>query len=81
MRSLKYISLRLCFQAGVGITTHSSVCENDILSLGQHFFKKVFIYLFLERGEEKERGREASMCGCLSHVPHWGPGPQPRHVP
>ena len=21
------------------------------------------------------------MCGCLSHVPCWGPGPQPRHVP
>ena len=21
------------------------------------------------------------MCGCLFHVPNWGPGPQPRHVP
>ena len=21
------------------------------------------------------------MCGCLSHGPHWGPGPQPRPVP
>ena len=21
------------------------------------------------------------MCGCLSHTPYWGPGPQPRHVP
>ena len=21
------------------------------------------------------------MCGCLSHVPHQGPGPRPRHVP
>ena len=21
------------------------------------------------------------MCGRLSHAPHWGPGPQPRHVP
>ena len=20
------------------------------------------------------------MCGCLSHTPYWGPGPQPRHV-
>ena len=20
------------------------------------------------------------MCGCLSHAPYWGPGPQPRHV-
>ena len=21
------------------------------------------------------------MCSCLSCGPHWGPGPQPRHVP
>ena len=21
------------------------------------------------------------MCGCLLHVPYWGPGLQPRHVP
>ena len=21
------------------------------------------------------------MCGCLSSVPYWGPGPHPRHVP
>ena len=21
------------------------------------------------------------MCGCLSHDPYWGPGPQPRQVP
>ena len=21
------------------------------------------------------------MCGCLSHAPYWGPGPQPRPVP
>ena len=21
------------------------------------------------------------MCGCLSHAPYWGPGPQPRYVP
>ena len=26
------------------------------------------------------RGRETSMCGCLSCAPNWGPGPQPRHV-
>ena len=45
-----------------------------------YFFKKYFIYLFLERGEGKERGRESSI-GCLSHAPNWGPGLQPRHVP
>ena len=26
------------------------------------------------------RGREISVCGCLSHAPYWGPGPQPRYV-
>ena len=29
----------------------------------------------------RKRGREISMCGCLSCAPYWGPGPQPRHVP
>ena len=28
----------------------------------------------------RRRGREKSMCGCLSCAPHWGPGLQPRHV-
>ena len=45
-----------------------------------------FIYLLLERGEEREKGRETSMCrsyviSCLSHAPNWGSGLQPRHVP
>ena len=40
------------------------------------FLKKT---LFLERGEK--RGRETSMCGCLSCAPYWGPGQQPRHAP
>ena len=37
--------------------------------------------MFLERGREGKRGRETSMCGCLSCAPYRGPGPQPRHVP
>ena len=46
------------------------------------FKKNDFIYLFLERGKgERKRGRETSMCGCLSHTSHRGPGLQPRHVP
>ena len=45
------------------------------------FFENYFIYLFLERGEGRERGRETLMCGCLSHTPNWGLGQQPRHVP
>ena len=38
-------------------------------------------YLFSDRGEGRKRGRETSVCGCLSCAPYWGPGPQPRHVP
>ena len=38
-------------------------------------FKILFTY-FLEREKGREkRGRETSMCGCLSHAPYWGPGP------
>ena len=44
-------------------------------------FLKDFIYLLLEREEGKEKERETSMCGCLSHAPYWGLGLQPRHVP
>ena len=42
-------------------------------------FKKDFIYLFLERGEGREKERDTSMCGCLSCAPCWGLSP--RHVP
>ena len=47
-------------------------------------FKKIIFtlnfYLFLERGERRERERKTSMCGCLLRVPYWGPGQQPRHA-
>ena len=49
--------------------------------IGWLFFKILFVF------REGKRGRETSMferyinCGCLSHTPSWGPGPQPRHVP
>ena len=55
---------------------HKKLNENE-----HSFFFKDFIDLFLERGMEGERGKETSMCGCLSHAPYWGLGPQPRHVP
>ena len=45
------------------------------------FFCKDLIYLFLDRGAGRERGRETFMCGCLWSTPNRGPGPQPRHVP
>ena len=42
------------------------------------FFYFKFSFIFRERGREGKRGRATSMCGCLSHTPHyWGP----RHVP
>ena len=44
------------------------------------FFKKDFIYLFLERGEGREKERER-MCGCFLYNPCWEPGSQPRPVP
>ena len=42
-----------------------------------HFFKD-FIYLFLERGKERERNISVWL---PLHAPNWGPGSQPRHVP
>ena len=46
-----------------------------------HYIFFLRLYLVLERGEGRERGRETSICGCLPHAPCWGPGLQPRHVP
>ena len=46
------------------------------------FLKDLFIYLFLDRGERSEKERERKVNVWLSLAcPHWGPGPQPRHVP
>ena len=42
-------------------------------------FLKIF-YLLIFRGERRERGKETSVCGCLSHT-YWEPSLQPRHVP
>ena len=47
------------------------------------FFQRLYLFIFRERRREggRKRDRETSVCGCLSHAPNWGPGPQPRHVP
>ena len=45
------------------------------------FFKRFYLFIFRERKGGRKRGRETSMCGCLSCTPHWGPGSQPKHVP
>ena len=42
------------------------------------FSFKDFIYLCLERGEGKEKERERNI--HARPLPHWGPGPQPKHV-
>ena len=44
-------------------------------------FFKYYLFVFRERKGGKKRGKETSMCCCLSHASHWGPGLQPRHVP
>ena len=43
--------------------------------------KQDFIYLFFERGEGRERGRETLIRWFKLAHPHPGPGPQPRRVP
>ena len=56
---------------------------SSLANLSQFFFFFLRFYLFILREEKgrRKRGRETSMCGCLSHAPYWGPGPQPRNVP
>ena len=52
------------------------------LSKAPYFFKKDFIYLFLERGREGEREGEKPQCVVASPKPPAGEsGLQPRHVP
>ena len=68
---------------------HSRASECEIVAhCGCHlhvfFFRFILFYLFIFREPGKggrKRGRETSMCACLSHAPYWGPGPHPRHVP
>ena len=50
------------------------------------FLLEDFIYLFLGRGEGRDKERESNVVvwernSCLSHAPNWGPDPPPRHVP
>ena len=46
------------------------------------FFKKYFVYLFLESGEGREEERKRNISVWLPPTPHnWAPGLQPRHVP
>ena len=41
------------------------------------FFLKLYLFNFEREGKgRRKKGREISMCGCLSQAPAWGPGPQ-----
>ena len=44
------------------------------------FFLSEILFIYFREGKgEGKKGRETSLCGCLSRAPHWGPR-QPRHV-
>ena len=45
------------------------------------FYLFIYLFIYKDREREGERGRETSMCGCLSHASYWGPGLQHRHTP
>ena len=47
----------------------------------QSLFFKDFIYFYRQGKGGKKRGREISICGCLSSAPYWGLGAQPTLVP
>ena len=79
--SLKF-SLPLSVSVSVSVSVSLPVFPS--LNLGYtpySFFLKDFIYLFLDGEEGQEKGRETSLCGCLSYTPYWGPGLQPGCVP
>ena len=44
------------------------------------FFKRFYLFILRDGKGGRKRGRDTLMCGCLSHTPYQGPGPQPRHV-
>ena len=52
-----------------------------------HLKKRVYLFIFRERGRGTEREGKKQSCaietsiGCLSHTPNQGRGRQPRHVP
>ena len=59
------------------------VAQYKILNLLKTIFKKdLFIYLFLERGEGREKERERNISVWLPLTcPYWELGLQPSHVP
>ena len=78
--SIKFI----CFDCvnNQTIIHYFSYVDFSLLILKHVIFLKRFFYLFLERGEGKEKERERNISVWLPLTcPHWGPDPQPRHMP
>ena len=68
--------------ATLWFTAHAQSTELHCPGLDSLFKKKKnLIYFYTEGKGRRNRGRETSICSCLSHTPYWRPGPQPRHVP
>ena len=67
-------------QLKIKLKTSNLYCKRLSLPL-LLFFVRFYLFIFRERGRDRERGREISMCGCLSCALHWGPDLQPRLVP
>ena len=60
--------------------SHPTISAHSLRN-AQCLFLKILFFYFREGKGVRKRGRETSMCGCLSCAPCWGPGLQPRHVP
>ena len=63
----------------VGKKQSVSACASTLAS--GSIFQRFYLFIFREGKGRRKRGRETSICGCPLNVPHWGPGPQPTHVP
>ena len=64
------------------------ICKNILLmQKGLHFKDVIYLFTFRETGKVVEREGEKHQCvrdtsiSCLLHVPKWGPGSQPGHMP
>ena len=74
------ISFMIFFELSQTLWSHQFIMLT--ISLTQlDFFKRFYLFTFRQRGSGGEKGRETSICGCLSHASKWEPGPKPRHGP
>ena len=83
LSSCPWVAHRSSLASPFPILFLTSPCLFCTYNLCFFLFKRIYLFIFRERGREGEREgeQETSTCGCLSLGPHWEPGPQPRHVP